>query len=116
MCGRSDYGPFIAAGIPSGGLFTGAEGIKSTAQAAKWGGTAGVAYDPCHHQACDNLGNVNRAVFDKNIYAAAWTVGIYAYSTEEVNGVPPRTKRAAVRSAAKKSSLRVAPFFQQKAA
>ncbi|HSL31847.1 MAG TPA: M28 family peptidase, partial [Anaerolineales bacterium] len=24
--GRSDYGPFIAAGIPSGGLFTGAEG------------------------------------------------------------------------------------------
>ena len=27
--GRSDYGPFIAAGIPSGGLFTGAEGIKT---------------------------------------------------------------------------------------
>lgn len=24
--GRSDYGPFVAAGIPSGGLFTGAEG------------------------------------------------------------------------------------------
>ena len=28
--GRSDYGPFIAAGIPAGGLFTGAEGIKQT--------------------------------------------------------------------------------------
>ena len=27
--GRSDYGPFIAAGIPAGGLFTGAEGIKT---------------------------------------------------------------------------------------
>ena len=26
--GRSDYGPFIAEGIPAGGLFTGAEGTK----------------------------------------------------------------------------------------
>ena len=41
--GRSDYGPFIAAGIPSGGLFTGAEGIKTAEEAALWGGTAGVS-------------------------------------------------------------------------
>jgi hypothetical protein len=34
--GRSDSGPFIAAGI----LFTGAEGIKTAAQAATYGGTA----------------------------------------------------------------------------
>ena len=27
--GRSDYGPFIAVGIPAGGLFSGAEGIKT---------------------------------------------------------------------------------------
>jgi len=27
--GRSDYGPFIAVGISSGGLFTGVEGIKT---------------------------------------------------------------------------------------
>ena len=39
--GRSDYGPFIAAGIPAGGLFTGAEGIKTAEEAALWGGTAG---------------------------------------------------------------------------
>ena len=57
--GRSDYGPFIAAGIPAGGLFTGAEGIKTAQEAAVWGGTAGVAYDPCYHQACDTYGNVN---------------------------------------------------------
>ena len=44
--GRSDYGPFIAAGIPAGGLFTGAEGIKTAEQAAKYGGTAGVAVRP----------------------------------------------------------------------
>ena len=30
--GRSDYGPFIAQGIPAGGLFTGAEGIKTPEQ------------------------------------------------------------------------------------
>ena len=49
--GRSDYGPFIAAGvdIPAGGLFTGAEGIKTAAQAAVYGGTAGQQYDPCYH-------------------------------------------------------------------
>ena len=44
--GRSDYGPFIAAGIPSGGLFTGAEGIKTAEEAALWGGTAGDAVRP----------------------------------------------------------------------
>jgi hypothetical protein len=32
--GRSDYGPFIAAGVPAGGLFTGAEGVKTGEQAA----------------------------------------------------------------------------------
>ena len=39
--GRSDYGPFIAVGIPAGGLFTGAEGIKTPEEAAIYGGTAG---------------------------------------------------------------------------
>ena len=84
--GRSDYGPFIAAGIPSGGLFSGAEGIKTKEQAALWGGTAGQAYDPCYHQKCDNLGNVDRKAFDRNIDAMAWSVGIYGHSTKAVNG------------------------------
>ena len=38
--GRSDYGPFIANGVPAGGLFSGAEGIKTAEQAAVYGGTA----------------------------------------------------------------------------
>ena len=59
--GRSDYGPFIAVGIPSGGLFTGAEGIKTADEAALWGGTAGQPYDPCYHLACDTFANVNDA-------------------------------------------------------
>ena len=57
--GRSDYGPFIAVGIPAGGLFSGAEGVKTAEQAAVYGGTAGVAYDPCYHQACDDINNLN---------------------------------------------------------
>ena len=53
--GRSDYGPFIAAGIPGGGLFSGAEEIKTAEEAAVYGGTAGIAYDPCYHQVCDDF-------------------------------------------------------------
>jgi Zn-dependent M28 family amino/carboxypeptidase len=63
--GRSDYGPLIAVGIPAGGLFSGAEGIKTAEQAAVYGGAAGVAYDACYHQACDTINNVNtRALFE----------------------------------------------------
>jgi Zn-dependent M28 family amino/carboxypeptidase len=87
--GRSDYGEFIAAGIPAGGLDTGAEVLKTAAQAAKWGGQAGIAYDPCYHQACDNLGNVDRVVLDHNADGVAWALGVYAISTEDVNGVSP---------------------------
>jgi Zn-dependent M28 family amino/carboxypeptidase len=57
--GRSDYGPFIAAGIPAGGLFSGAEGIKTPEQAAAYGGTAGEPYDPCYHEACDTINNLS---------------------------------------------------------
>ena len=96
--GRSDYGEFIAVGIPAGGLFTGAEGIKTPAQAAKWGGTAGVAYDKCYHQACDNLGNLDRVALDRNGDAIAWVTASYGVSTEDVNGVPPRPKRAEARA------------------
>jgi Zn-dependent M28 family amino/carboxypeptidase len=57
--GRSDYGPFIDVGIPAGGLFSGAEGIKTKGEASVYDGTAGVAYDSCYHQACDTASNLN---------------------------------------------------------
>ena len=86
--GRSDYQAFILAGIPSGGLFTGAEVVKSAEQQAIWGGTAGQWFDPCYHQACDTIGNVNAEALDVNIDAIALAVLAYSYSTELVNGVP----------------------------
>ncbi|MFD0148828.1 M28 family metallopeptidase [Streptomyces sp. NPDC055721] len=77
--GRSDYGPFIEVGIPSGGTFTGAEGIKTAAQAAKFGGTAGVAYDVNYHAKGDDLKNINMKAFDVNIDVIANAVGTYAH-------------------------------------
>ena len=72
--GRSDYGPFIAVGIPAGGLFTGAEGIKTAAQAATYGGTAGQPYDPCYHLACDTYANNSNAGLDEMSDAAAHVI------------------------------------------
>jgi Zn-dependent M28 family amino/carboxypeptidase len=86
--GRSDYQAFINNGIPAGGLFTGAEGIKTAEEAALWGGTAGVAYDPCYHQACDSIANVNVEALDINADAIAFAVLSYAMNTEPINAVP----------------------------
>ena len=69
--GRSDYGPFIARGAPAGGLFTGAEGIKSAEEAAVYGGTAGEPYDPCYHMGCDTLSNLDATALDQMSDAAA---------------------------------------------
>jgi Zn-dependent M28 family amino/carboxypeptidase len=86
--GRSDYQAFIEAGIPSGGLFTGAEGVKTPEQQAIWGGTAGEQFDPCYHQACDTIDNVDLHALEVNSDLIAFTMLTYAYSTESVNGVP----------------------------
>jgi aminopeptidase Y len=85
--GRSDYGPFIAAGIPAGGLFTGAEGVKTAEEASIWGGTAGVAYDPCYHLACDTYANNNDFALDVNADAVAASALQFAMNTQAVNGV-----------------------------
>lgn len=84
--GRSDYGPFIAVGIPSGGLFTGAEGIKTPEEVALWGGVAGEQYDPCYHLACDTYDNINLSAYDTNVDAVAYGTLSYAMSTTLING------------------------------
>jgi Zn-dependent M28 family amino/carboxypeptidase len=114
--GRSDYGPFIAVGIPSGGLFTGAEDIKSADQVDLWGGQPDVAFDHCYHQACDTIQNVDRLALERNLKAAAWATGIYGYSTEDINGVPARDKRTQLRAQAQRMFLLAAPADEQNAA
>ena len=85
--GRSDYGPFIApaVGIPSGGLFTGAEGIKTAQEAEIWGGTAGQQYDPCYHIACDTFANNNNHALDVNSDAVAYAVALFAMRDFNLN-------------------------------
>lgn len=85
--GRSDYQAFIENDIPAGGLFTGAEEVKTEEQAAIWGGTAGAQFDPCYHIACDTLDNVNLHALDVNSDLVAFAQLTFAYSTESVNGV-----------------------------
>ncbi|MCA2215955.1 M28 family peptidase [Jidongwangia harbinensis] len=112
--GRSDYGPFIADGIPAGGLFTGSDVLKTEAEAALWGGVAGVPFDPCYHEPCDSLaperngadaavyaqlrreyrlfGNVNKHAIDTNADAVATAVATFASDT---SAIPPRGPAAA---------------------
>ncbi|GGW34035.1 M28 family metallopeptidase [Streptomyces caelestis] len=72
--GRSDHAPFKSAGVPVGGLFTGASRTKTAAQAAKWGGTAGRAFDRCYHSSCDTTANIDDTALDRNSDAVAHAV------------------------------------------
>jgi hypothetical protein len=82
---RSDYAACFENDIPFGGLFTGAEGIKTAAQQAIYGGTVGEQYDPCYHEACDTFAN-NNEVLDLNSDAIAFATLTYAMDTSSVNG------------------------------
>jgi Zn-dependent M28 family amino/carboxypeptidase len=84
--GRSDYGPFIDAGIPAGGLFTGAEDIKSAEEAKLFGGTAGEAFDPCYHAACDDITNLNKTALDQMSDGVAHATLVFAQTTSAVGG------------------------------
>ena len=84
--GRSDYYAFIARDIPAGGLFTGAEGIKTEEEAALFGGTAGEPYDPCYHQECDDLGNISKQALAEQSDAVAHTTLTFAQSDADIRG------------------------------
>lgn len=84
--GRSDYFGFIEAGIPAGGLFTGAEGEKTPEQVERYGGTAGEAYDPCYHQACDDIDNLDVDTLGVMSDAIAHATLTFAETRSAVNG------------------------------
>jgi Zn-dependent M28 family amino/carboxypeptidase len=92
--GRSDYGPFIAVGIPAGGLFTGAEGVKTAEEAAIYGGTAGDQYDSCYHLACDTFDNYSEDALDEMSDAAAHAVLTFAMTTSAVSGTNKGSSKA----------------------
>ncbi|WP_446725101.1 M28 family peptidase [Nocardiopsis sp. N85] len=87
LSGRSDYRAFMEAGIPSGGLFSGADGVKSEEQVEWYGGTAGEQFDPYYHTPDDTLENVNWDSVAELAAAGAHGVEFLAASTLPVNGV-----------------------------
>ena len=82
--GRSDYQAFINNGIPSGGLSTGSDGIKTAEQVGLWGGIAGEQYDQCYHQACDDIDNVSHTALRINADAMAYTIYLFATGKETI--------------------------------
>lgn len=72
--GRSDYGSFLDASIPAGGLQAGAEVIKTEAERTLFGGLAGASFDPCYHQACDTVENINFYGLNDMAHAAAYVL------------------------------------------
>lgn len=86
--GRSDYDGFTLAGIPAGGLFSGAENKKSVEQAKLWGGTPDEPFDPNYHKKTDTLDHIDRTALGINGAGVAYVVALYAQDLNGRNGVP----------------------------
>jgi Zn-dependent M28 family amino/carboxypeptidase len=91
--GRSDYDGFTQAGIPSGGLFSGAENKKSSQEAKLWGGEADQPFDPNYHKSTDTLEHIDRAELGIHGGGVAYATGLYAQDLSGRNGVPVREDR-----------------------
>ncbi|WP_068260767.1 M20/M25/M40 family metallo-hydrolase [Janibacter limosus] len=90
--GRSDYSAFIAAGVPASGLFTGADGTKTPEEVEKFGGEAGIIYDPNYHTPADDITNINMEALDIMSDAIAHSTITLAQSTQDINGKTSRGK------------------------
>lgn len=89
----TDYHPFLAAGVPIGGLATGALQTKTPVQNRLWGGQSGDVFDPNYRSARDTVDNINREALAVMGSGVAFAVGCYAGSIEGVNGVPGHDQR-----------------------
>lgn len=91
--GRSDYDDFTKAGVPAGGLFSGAEEKKTVQQAEIWGGAADQPFDPNYHKDTDTLDHVDRTALQIHGSGVAYSVGLYAQDQRGRNGIPVREDR-----------------------
>jgi len=85
--GRSDYQAFIANGVPSSGLFTGADDVKTPEEVALFGGTAGITEDPNYHSPGDTLANINTTALGIMAKAVGYATYSLAWDTSAINGV-----------------------------
>ena len=96
LSGRSDYSAFMQAGIPSGGLFSGADGLKTEEQVEWYGGDEGEMFDPYYHTPDDTMENINWDSVAELSAAGAHGVEFLAENTLPVNGVVPFSAPAPV--------------------
>jgi Zn-dependent M28 family amino/carboxypeptidase len=78
LTGRSDHFAFEQAGVRVGGLFSGAEELKTGEQEEAYGGEEGKPLDACYHQACDDISNVDTVALELLARAAADVIGALA--------------------------------------
>jgi aminopeptidase S len=76
--GASDHFSFAQAGIPTGGLFSGANMTKTGEEATRFGGTSGALMDACYHRACDRTDGVDVPLLEEMSQAAAYAAGALA--------------------------------------
>jgi Zn-dependent M28 family amino/carboxypeptidase len=109
--GRSDYGPFLEAGIAAGGIAGGAEGIKTPEEEAMFGGAAGVPYDVNYHEDGDTVNNLNLECWIEMTRAIAHMTATYARSFESI---PQRNKTTVAKRAEEvKAAFRKTARFQK---
>jgi hypothetical protein len=66
------------------------EGHRAGRGGRPLGGTAGVAYNPCYHLACDTDANTNLEVLDVKGDAVAYATLTYALNTRSMNDARAR--------------------------
>jgi Zn-dependent M28 family amino/carboxypeptidase len=91
--GRSDYDAFTQAGVPSGGLFSGAEENKTADQQKLWGGTADAPFDPNYHKSTDTFEQIDHNALGILGGGVVFSVGLYAQDIDGRNGIPVREDR-----------------------
>ena len=100
--GRSDYGPFIAEAVLAGGLFSGAEGARPPRRRPSTVAPRDSRYDPCYHQVCDDINNLNtQALFELGDAAAHATVTLVKSKEglfEDGSRVAQRSAKAGVKT------------------
>jgi Zn-dependent M28 family amino/carboxypeptidase len=84
--GSSDHASFEQALIPTGGLFSGANELKTQKQAELFGGTANAPNDPCLHLACDRTDKIDTKLLAELARAGAWAMGALASGEIRLSG------------------------------
>lgn len=80
--GGSDYEPFLQAGIPVGGLFSGDVGTKTEEQVREFGGVENEDHDPCYHESCDTIANVDQGLLQEMAGALGYATVSFAMTSQ----------------------------------